>query len=282
MPAPFLVALGVMTASGKVVSAKYDKFRQINRFLEFVDDIIPDVQRLKAFEEPGALKTPLRILDFGSGKSYLTFAVHYYLTRVKNIPCLIRGVDLKKEVIENCSALAEKLGLSDIEFLCGDISEYSEKENPDVIITLHACDTATDYALDYAVRKKAKAILSVPCCQHEINLQLEKGWRKAGTLFEPILKYGILRERFSALVTDAVRAELLEAAGYKTQILEFIDMEHTPKNLLIRAVKKAGGQKVSGGLEDARGIGDNSGAPYNVFINALNVSQKLKTLMEEK
>ncbi|MBO4546500.1 MAG: SAM-dependent methyltransferase, partial [Treponema sp.] len=229
-PVPFLQALGVMTDAGKVVAAKYDKFRQINRFVELLDDVLPAV--LQA-QEGGA---PLQILDFGSGKSYLTFAVQYFLERVKKIPCQITGVDLKKDVVDSCADLARRLGISNMNFVCGDIASYAGK-SPDIVITLHACDTATDYALAFAVEQKAKAILSVPCCQREINSQLRKDSNKE---FAALLKHGILRERFSALMTDAVRAELLEERGYNVQVLEFIDMEGTPKNLMIRATLKDG------------------------------------------
>ena len=233
-PVPFLQALGVMTDAGKVVAAKYDKFRQINRFVELLDDVLPAVSQapLQA-QEVGA---PLQILDFGSGKSYLTFAVQYFLERVKKIPCQITGVDLKKDVVDSCADLARRLGISNMNFVCGDIASY-KGISPDIVITLHACDTATDYALAFAVEQKAKAILSVPCCQREINSQLRKD---SNAQFAALLKHGILRERFSALMTDAVRAELLEERGYNVQVLEFIDMEGTPKNLMIRATLKGG------------------------------------------
>ena len=233
-PVPFLVVLGVMTAQGKVIASRYDKFRQINRFLEFVDDILPYV-----YEEGGQ---PVKICDFGCGKSYLTFAVHYFLTEIKHIPCKIQGLDLKQDVIDFCNQTAKKLGLKNIAFKTGDISAYSESENPDLIMTLHACDTATDFALEYAVNHNAKAILSVPCCQHQINTQITKNRKgkikQDDTALEPILKHGLLREKFSSLLTDALRAEWLEQQGYRVQLLEFIDEEHTPKNILIRAVKK--------------------------------------------
>ena len=247
---PFLVLLGVMTPDGKVIKAKYDKFRQINRFLEFINDILPEVLQLKkkAGEDDQA---PVRVADFGCGKSYLTFAVHYFLTEVKKIPCQIEGLDLKEDVIKYCNDMAGKLGLEGLIFHTGNISDYSGKDAPDIVITLHACDTATDFALEYAVEKGAKAILSVPCCQHQINQQLQKN--KAAKTdsknnstdssaaiseeFLPLLKWGIIREKFSSLVTDAIRGQWLESKGYKVQMLEFIDMEHTPKNILIRAVR---------------------------------------------
>lgn len=230
-PVPFLVHLGVMTADGKVINSKYDKFRQINRFLEFIDDILPVLTE-------SAKDRPLRIVDFGSGKSYLTFAVHYFLTEIRQIPCDITGLDLKEDVIAYCNRLAQDSGCKGLHFSVGDIASYGEDASPDLVITLHACDTATDYALSYAVSHGTTAILSVPCCQHEVNLQLNKAG-ETDEAFAPLLKYGLIKERFAALATDALRAEYLEKAGYKVQILEFIDMSHTPKNLLIRAVKKA-------------------------------------------
>ncbi len=235
IPIPFLVVLGVMTAEGKVVTSRYSKFRQINRFLEFVDDVLPYVV---------SQDQPVRVADFGCGKSYLTFAVHYFLTEIKKVPCQIEGLDLKKDVIDFCNQTAQKLGLENLNFRVGNISDYSGSSDPDLVMTLHACDTATDFALQYAVGRNAKAILSVPCCQHQINTQItnnRKGKiKQPDSPLEPILKHGLLREKFSSLLTDALRAEWLEAQGYKVQLLEFIDEEHTPKNILIRAVKKTG------------------------------------------
>ena len=227
-----------MNDEGKVISSRYDKFRQINRFLEFIDDILPE------FSDKTASGEALRIADFGCGKSYLTFAVHYFLTEIRHIPCEIEGLDLKEEVITYCNDMAHKLGLKNLIFHTGNIADYSGANSPDIIITLHACDTATDYALQYAVERGARAILSVPCCQHQINTQLQKRGKTGGATgqvppeFEPLLKWGIIREKFSSLVTDALRGEWLENQGYKVQMLEFIDMEHTPKNILIRAIKK--------------------------------------------
>lgn len=230
-PVPFLVLLGVMTPEGRVISSRYDKFRQINRFLEFIDDILPSV-----ISECNADGTePLRIADFGCGKSYLTFAVHYFLTEIKKLNVEILGLDLKKDVIDYCNDITKKLGLKGLVFDTGNIAGYSHAHNPDIVITLHACDTATDYALDYAIKHNCKAILSVPCCQHEVNTQLDR--KNVPDCFKPLLKYGLIKERFASLVTDSLRAEYLENSGYSVQILEFIDMEHTPKNILIRAVK---------------------------------------------
>lgn len=238
-PIPFLVYLGIMNPNGKVIAAKYDKFRQINRFLEFFDDILDDVLELIKTENTD-LTRPIQIADFGCGKSYLTFAVYYYLTEIKKHFVNIIGLDLKDDVINYCNTLAEQFRYTNLHFSKGNIADYHYQTNPDIVMTLHACDTATDYALQYAVSNNAKAILSVPCCQHEINKQLDENKSHlSNSVFSSILKYGILKERFSAIATDALRADFLEQQNYKVQILEFIDMEHTPKNLLIRAVKKS-------------------------------------------
>lgn len=221
-PVDFLVHLGVMNEEGYVLKHRYDKFRQINRFLEFVEDIVYKLPKDKTIE----------IIDFGCGKSYLTFAIYYYLKEKKGFSVNITGLDLKQEVINNCNELAKKLNYTNLKFLMGDIADYEIKDDVDMVVTLHACDTATDYALYKAVKWNAKVILSVPCCQHEINGQIKND------MLSPVLKYGILKERMSAILTDAIRGETLREYGYDTQILEFIDMEHTPKNLLIRAVKK--------------------------------------------
>lgn len=224
IPVPFLIDLGVQTTEGKIVNAKYDKFRQINRYLEFVRDILPSLPKDRT----------LTIIDFGCGKSYLTFALYYYLKVMNKYDIRVIGLNLKEDVIEKCNALSRKYGYDGLSFHVGDISTYDGVDEVDMVVTLHACDTATDYALEKAVRWNAKVILSVPCCQHEINKQI------ACKELEPILKYGLIKEKMSALITDAIRANLLEEQGYETQILEFIDMEHTPKNILIRAVKKEG------------------------------------------
>lgn len=228
-PVPFMVLLGLMTSDGKVINSKYDKFRQINRFLEFINDILPEIQKQTE-------NKTIRIADFGCGKSYLTFAVHYFLTEIKHLEAEIIGLDLKKDVIDYCNKIAAQLNLKGLKFDTGNIADYNYKNAPDIVITLHACDTATDFALNYAVKNGCKAILSVPCCQHELNSQLNKN--SVPEEFKPLLKYGIIKERFAALATDALRGEFLESAGYSVQLLEFIDMEHTPKNILIRAVKK--------------------------------------------
>lgn len=213
IPVPFLVDLGVMNAQGKVHQHSYDKFKQINRFLEFIEDILPALSR----------EREITILDFGCGKSYLTFAMYYYLRELKGYDVNIIGLDLKTDVIKKCSGLAQKYGYEKLHFLQGDIADYDGVTKVDMVVTLHACDKAVEWG--------AEVILSVPCCQHELNDKIQN------ELLKPVLKYGILKERMSALLTDGIRAELLESKGYRTQILEFIDMEHTPKNLLIRAVK---------------------------------------------
>lgn len=221
MKVPFLQDLGVMTQDGKIVRTRFDKFRQINRFLEFIEDILPQLDKDRE----------ITILDFGCGKSYLTFAMYYYLHELKQYDIRIIGLDLKSEVIAHCNALSKEYGYEKLTFLEGDIADYEGVNEVDMVVTLHACDTATDYALAKAVGWNAKVILSVPCCQHELNSQIET------EVLAPIMKYGLLKERFAALVTDGLRAEYLESMGYDTQVLEFIDMEHTPKNILLRAVK---------------------------------------------
>ena len=220
MIVPPLVDLGVLTPDGRIVKAKYDKFKQINRFLEFLDDLLAKDSR-----------DTVRIIDFGCGKSYLTFVVYYYITEILHKKADIAGLDLKKEVIDHCNQVAEKYGYDGLKFYWGDIKDYVAQQAPDMVITLHACDTATDYALFHAMEWGARYILSVPCCQHELNFAV-----KAAAL-PPVTSYGILKERFCALATDAVRAKLLESQGYDVQVLEFIDLSHSPKNLLIRAKK---------------------------------------------
>lgn len=231
IPVPFLVDLGVMTKEGRVVNSRYDKYRQINRFLEFIEDILPNLDQ-------GREST---IIDFGCGKSYLTFAMYYYLKELKGYPVRIIGLDLKEDVIEHCSRLGRQYGYEGLSFCHGDIASFEGVEKVDMVVTLHACDLATDYALEKAVNWGARVILSVPCCQHELNGQMEN------SLLGPVLQYGLIKERMAALYTDAIRAQVLEYRGYRTQILEFIDMEHTPKNILIRAVRQ--GRKRDNGLQ---------------------------------
>lgn len=224
VPVDFLVRSGVMTAAGSVVAAKRDKFKQINRFLEMVDDVAGSLPK----------SGPLRVVDFGCGKAYLTFALYYYLAVVQGRDVSMVGLDLKDDVVAFCAQTAAELGYAGLSFAVGDISGYQIDGDLDMVVTLHACDTATDDALAKAVQWGASVILSVPCCQHELFSQLQND------TLRPLLKHGILKERLTALVTDSVRANLLESAGYTVQILEFIALEHTAKNLLIRAVKRPG------------------------------------------
>ena len=220
-PIDFLVRLGVMNRDGKVLAAKRDKFRQMNRYLEWIDDVVGELP-----------KGHLRVVDFGCGKSYLTFALHHLLRSVRGLDVEIVGLDLKEDVIADCTAIARDLKLEALRFEAGDIAGFRAFDRADLVVSLHACDTATDEALAKAVDWGAKVILAVPCCQHEVARSI------ANAVQEPLLRHGILKERLASLVTDAMRAELLETAGYSVQVIEFIDTEHTPKNLLIRAVRR--------------------------------------------
>lgn len=254
VPVPFLIDLGVQTKEGQIVHSRYDKFKQINRYLEFVEDILPTLNK----------EGTLHIVDFGCGKSYLTFALYYYLHELKKMDVKITGLDLKTDVIKNCNLLAESYGYEKLNFYQGDISTFKGEEDVDMVVTLHACDTATDYAIEKAVKWNAKVIFTVPCCQHEVNKQIEN------EMLAPVLKYGLLKERMSALITDGVRANLLEEYGYDTQILEFIDMEHTPKNILIRAVKC-----------DGRAEGTDRGMQLRRMTSALQVETTLQKLLKK-
>lgn len=248
IPVPFLVDLGIQTADGKVVKSRYDKFRQINRYLEFIADIMPILPTDR----------PIRIIDFGCGKSYLTFALYYYMNILCKRDIRVVGLDLKEKVIEDCNQLAKRYGYQHLSFVAGDVSQYKTEKQVDMVVTLHACDTATDYALEKAVKWGAGVILTVPCCQHEVNLQIQN------EILQPLLKYGLLKERMSALITDGIRANLLEEQGYQVQVMEFIDMEHTPKNILIRAVKDFRGKKRKTGIENT-----------TEFLRVENTLQKL-------
>ena len=252
-PVDFLVRLGVMSPAGKVLAAKRDKFKQINRFLEMVDDVASSLP-------PSGV---IRVLDFGCGKAYLTFALYYYLAVVKQKEVHLVGLDLKQDVVEFCSRVAQDLGYAGLSFAVGNIQGYTQTEPVDLVVTLHACDTATDDALVKAVEWGARVILSVPCCQHELFHQL------ASDVMRPLLRHGILKERLTALVTDAARASLLESAGYSVQILEFVALEHTAKNLLIRAVKRPG---TTGPKPPS--------AEYEAFRDAWNIRPSLETSLE--
>ena len=247
-PYPFLIRLGVQSPDGKVKKQKYDKFKQINRFIEFIDDSLKHLPQDRT----------IRILDFGSGKSYLTFALYHYLHVEKGLDIHVTGVDLKKEVIEHCNEIAHDLHYDHLEFLVGDINDFNDETKVDMIVTLHACDVATDMALARAVKWGAKVILSVPCCQHELNRQMD------APNLNVMLQHGLIRERFAALATDSIRAELLKLVGYEAQLVEFIDMENTPKNILIRAYYN--GKKPS--VEDR--------AQYNTFVSMLGAEPFLQ------
>ena len=252
-PYPFLIRLGVQTEEGKVKKQKYDKFKQINRFIEFIDDALTYLPKDRQ----------VRILDFGSGKSYLTFALYHYLKVEKGLDIRVTGLDLKKEVIEECSRIAQDLGYEQLEFLVGDINDYNDESAVDMVVTLHACDVATDMALARAVKWGASVILSVPCCQHELNSQLNT------PALDIMLQHGLVRERFAALATDAIRAEILSLVGYEAQLLEFIDVENTPKNILIRAYRT--GKKPS--VEQR--------ANYDAFLKLLNATPFLANELQE-
>lgn len=257
IPVGFLIDLGVQTPQGKIVHSAYDKFRQINRFLEFVEDVLPALEN----------RDVIRILDFGCGKSYLTFAIYHYLHELKGKNVQILGLDLKEDVIAHCNALKDKYGYKNLQFLTGDIKDYTGQDEVDMVVTLHACDVATDYALYKALKWNAKVILSVPCCHHEVNRQITNG------ALQPMLKYGIVKDRMAALATDSLRALILEKQGYETQLLEFIDMTHTPKNILIRAVKS---DKMMSVAKQAKLSGQEK-----EFTELLGIHTTLQKLLEE-
>lgn len=251
-----LVDMGIFTREGKVVRSMYDKYKQINRFLEIMDD-----------EIGSSTAETLHIIDFGCGKSYLTFIVYYYMTELLHKDVEMIGLDLKEDVIAKCNASAKKYGYDHLHFEVGDIGGYQAPFDVDMVLTLHACDTATDYALYHAIQWKARMIFSVPCCQHELNQQM------ASQEFSLLTRYGIVKERFSALATDAIRANLLEYSGYKTQLLEFIDLEHTPKNILIRAVRRP---------LTPKSVRDRARQEVDAFIQEFHVEPTLYRLLHDE
>lgn len=261
IPVPFMIDLGVQTKEGQIVRSKYDKFKQINRYLEFVEDILPTLVKKKT----------IHIIDFGCGKSYLTFALYYYLHELKKLDVQITGLDLKTDVINKCNELAESYGYEKLHFYQGDISTFEGGQEVDMVVTLHACDTATDYAIEKAISWGAEVIFTVPCCQHEVNKQIEN------EMLFPVLKYGLLKERMAALITDGIRANLLEKWGYDTQILEFIDMEHTPKNILIRAVKRSEKQGAGKSIQVPKGA-----MQVEEMTEALGIKTTLQRLLEKQ
>jgi len=252
-----LVDMGLLTPEGAVVPSMGDKYRQVNRFVEMLDD------GLRSYDRPD-----IRVIDFGCGKSYLTFVVYHYLTHVRHLQASMVGLDLKTEVIEHCEATARRYGYDGLHFQLGDIAAYDCAEVPDLVISLHACDTATDLALANAIRWGTGLIYSVPCCQHELNAQLH------AEHLELIGRYGLVRERMAALMTDAIRADLLEACGYRTQLLEFIEMEHTPKNILIRA------QRVQRPPEAAADVARRMRAEVQAVCEEFGFTPTLLTLLE--
>lgn len=259
-PVDFLVGLGVQTPDGKIARTRYDKFRQINRYLEYIEDVL---DRLPS-------DRTVRIIDFGCGKSYLTFAMYYYLHQLQGRDICVTGLDLKKDVIEHCNQLAERLHYEGLHFEQGDIQSYRGADSVDMVVSLHACDKATDYALEKAVQWGAGVIMAVPCCQHELNGQIHCD------ILQPVLQYGLIKERISALITDALRADLLERQGYRVQVLEFIDMEHTPKNLMIRAVKDKGMEKPSKNMRPV-----NKKTSVDEVAEFLHVDPTLRRLLEK-
>ena len=264
-PIPFLIRLGIMGEDGKVFKKSYDKFRQINKYLEFIDETIKELKNKKYID------THIKAVDFGCGKSYLTFALHYYLKNIQNMTFEVIGLDLKKDVIEHCNQIAKDLNMENIEFLTGDIKDFNKLKNVDLIFSLHACNNATDYSLLKGLELDAKAILAVPCCQHEFNQKMSQNKKSEFFAFEnPIGKHGILLEKFASLATDALRAQVLELCGYKTHVMEFIDMEHTPKNILIRGIKE----------NPNKNILEKKLQEYEIYKKFLGIEPLLDTLLK--
>ena len=250
-PVPYLVELGVQTPEGRVRSPRRAKFRQVNRFVELVDDVVPALPRDR-----------VRVVDYGSGRAYLTFALHDLLSRVHGLDVDVLGLDVKEDVVADCEALARRLGAGGLRFEVGDIAG-ADLAGVDLVVSLHACDTATDAALERAIRAGARVILAVPCCQHELLAQL------SNDVLKPLLRHGTLKERFAAEVTDAARARLLELAGYDVQVVEFVALEHTPKNVLLRATRTRRPAR-----DTAR-----MAAEYRRFADSLGISPALERLL---
>ncbi|MFK4784698.1 class I SAM-dependent methyltransferase [Fusobacterium sp. MFO224] len=264
-PIPFLIKLGVMGENGKIFKKSYDKFKQINKYLQFIDETVCEMQSKKL------INNSIKAIDFGCGKSYLTFALHYYFQIKNNLDFKIIGLDLKEDVIKDCNDIASELNLKNIEFLTGDIKDFDKLKDVDLIFSLHACNNATDYSLLKAMELNAKAILAVPCCQHEFNEKISSNKNSAFYDNESIIgKHGILLEKFSSIATDAFRAQALELCGFKTQVIEFIDLANTPKNVLIRGIReKTTEASLNKKLKE-----------YNIFKNFLGIEPILDTLLK--
>lgn len=263
---PFLIRLGIMNLEGKVLKDKYSKFRQINKYLEFIEST------LKELLEKKLVSDSIKVVDFGCGKSYLTFALYHYLKNMKNMKVEIIGLDLKEDVIEHCNLIASDLNFSDLKFLKGNIKDFDLLKDVDLIFSLHACNNATDYSILKGLEMNAKAILAVPCCQSEFNQKIDKSNTTImKSELAPLGKHGILQEKFSSLATDALRAQALELCGYRTQVMEFIDMEHTPKNILIKAIKDNFKTET---LQQKR-------AEYDIFLKVLGIQPLLDSLIKD-
>lgn len=264
-PIPFLIRLGVMSEAGKVTKEKFNKFRQINRYLEFIEDTLKELQEKKL------IGNSIKIIDFGCGKSYLTFALYHYLKNIKNLNIDVIGLDLKEDIINHCNIIAKDLNFNNLKFLKGDIKDFDIFKDVDLIFSLHACNNATDYSILKGLELGAKAILAVPCCQSEINQKIDKSpTTELKGVLSPFGNHGILQERFSSLATDALRALSLELCGYNTKVMEFIDLEHTPKNILIKSILGFPSEEK---LEEKR-------KEYDRYLQFLGVNPLLDSLLK--